>query len=113
MFPIGLVLITLTGSDLFTSNIMFMTVAFLSRRVTVKDVATSWFFSFFGNLAGSLFFMAIITGYGGVFEESDAYRTEAIRFATQKAVLPAWHQVRTDNITCWKDTMELYLTYHK
>lgn len=63
MFPIRLVMIVLTGADLFTSNIMFMTTAFLHRRVSVKDVLISWAVSYTGNLAGMLFFMAIIIGY--------------------------------------------------
>ncbi|KAF1349870.1 Formate/nitrite transporter-domain-containing protein [Delphinella strobiligena] len=71
----GLVMIVLSGADLWTSNIMFMWTTFLRRRMTVLDVLKNWFIVFFGNLAGSLFFMAIVTGYGGVFEESDASKT--------------------------------------
>lgn len=37
--------------------------------------------------------MAIITGYGGVFEESPAYSNAAITLATQKAKNPEWHQI--------------------
>lgn len=61
-FPIGLVMIVLSGADLFTSNIMFMTTAFLHRRITIVDLMINWVVSFLGNLAGMLFFMAIITG---------------------------------------------------
>ena len=39
-----------------------MTTALLHRRITILDLLKSWFVSFFGNLAGSLFFVAIITG---------------------------------------------------
>ncbi|KAL8952865.1 MAG: hypothetical protein Q9222_001257, partial [Ikaeria aurantiellina] len=92
VFPIGLVMIVLSGSDLFTSNVMFMTVAFLHRRIAALDLIQNWVVSFLGNLAGMLFFMAIITGYGGVFEMG-AYRTETLNFATLKIVNPQWHQV--------------------
>lgn len=78
-------MIVLSGADLFTSNIMFMWTAFLHRRVSVIDVAKSWVISFFGNLAGTLFTMAIIFGYGGVFEEAPAYQQAAVRIAVQKA----------------------------
>ena len=91
-FPIGLVMIVLSGSDLFTSNIMFMTVAFLNRRVSILDLLKNWVVSYLGNLAGMLFFVSILTGYGGVFEMA-AYRTAAINFATQKALTPQWHQI--------------------
>ncbi|GAB7338057.1 hypothetical protein MBLNU457_4425t1 [Dothideomycetes sp. NU457] len=92
-FPIGLVMIVLSGADLFTSNIMFMWTAFLHRRVSVLDVAKSWVVSFFGNLAGTLFAMAIIFGYGGVFEEAPAYSQAAVRIAVQKAQNPGWYQI--------------------
>ena len=93
MFPIGLVMIVLTGADLFTSNIMFMLTAFLHRRVTIKDVGISWVISYFGNLAGMLFFMAIIIGYGGVLTDIEVYRQETISFAGMKAQMPGWHQI--------------------
>ncbi|KAK6396772.1 hypothetical protein LTR65_008670 [Meristemomyces frigidus] len=71
-FPIGLILVVLTGADLFTSN--------------------SWLVSFFGNLAGMLFFGLVICGYGGVFE-SEVWKAESIKFAVTKAVTPQWHQI--------------------
>ena len=70
-----------------------MMTALLHRRITIVDLAISWSVSFFGNLAGSLFFMAIITGYGGVFEETPAYRNAAVNLAVQKALNPQWHQI--------------------
>ena len=45
-------MIVLSGSDLFTSNVMFMTTAFLHRRVTIIDLLKNWVISYFGNLAG-------------------------------------------------------------
>lgn len=55
-FPIGLILVVLTGADLYTSNVMFLPVAYLHRRASLLDIAKSWGISFFGNLAGMLFF---------------------------------------------------------
>ena len=91
-FPIGLVMIVLSGADLFTSNVMFMGTALLHRRVSIWDVAINWVVSFLGNLAGMLFFMAIITGYGGVFEMEE-YRQEVFNYATLKMLVPQWHQI--------------------
>lgn len=51
-----------------------------------------WTITFFGNLAGSLFVMAVIAGYGGVFS-ADAYHAEALSFASTKVVTAGWHQV--------------------
>ena len=87
----------------------FMTTAFLHRRISIIDLLKNWVISFFGNLAGMLFFMAIITGCmnlasicginyltpsidGGVFQMA-VYKTETINFATMKVVDPGWHQI--------------------
>ena len=45
-FPIGLTTTELNGADLFTSNAVFMTTAFLHRRVGVVDLAISEVVSF-------------------------------------------------------------------
>ena len=51
-----------------------------------------WVLTFFGNLAGSLFIVAIITGYGGTFSTT-GYAAEARTFATTKQLTPDWHQI--------------------
>lgn len=51
-----------------------------------------WTLTFLGNLAGSLFIVSIITGYGGVFD-APAYANEVRAFVTTKQVTPQWHQV--------------------
>jgi formate/nitrite transporter FocA (FNT family) len=78
-FPVGLIMVILTGADLFTSYVLvsftpplslipstdsnqFLTVALLHRRISVLDLLKTWVVSFFGNLAGMLFFMAVLTG---------------------------------------------------
>jgi formate/nitrite transporter FocA (FNT family) len=71
---------------------MFTTVAAIQRRISIVKMLIHWTITFFGNLAGSLFIVAIITGYGGVFD-SAGYKAEAISFATTKQVTPAWHMI--------------------
>lgn len=51
-----------------------------------------WLITFFGNLAGALFVVAIIIGYSGVLSDT-AYRNEVFAIATTKAVHPQWHQI--------------------
>jgi formate/nitrite transporter FocA (FNT family) len=62
VFPVGLIMVVLTGADLFTSYCMYSVVALLHRRCSFLDLLKTWFVSFFGNLAGALFFMAVLTG---------------------------------------------------
>ncbi|KFY24250.1 hypothetical protein V491_02227 [Pseudogymnoascus sp. VKM F-3775] len=109
-FPVGIMMVILTGADLFTSYILFSTVAFLHRRITFVDLLKTWFISFFGNLAGMLFFMALLTGYGGVLEAA-AFKKEVLVFATAKVVTPGWHQIFLRGILAnWLVTMAVFLS---
>lgn len=64
----------------------------LHGRISPLKVLMHWAITFFGNLAGSLFVAGLIVGHGGVFD-LPAYKAEAIKFATAKAVTPEWHMV--------------------
>ncbi|EXJ62459.1 hypothetical protein A1O7_02896 [Cladophialophora yegresii CBS 114405] len=92
VFPYGLCMIVLTGADLCTGSFMFTGMAVLQRRLSLLKMLIHWFVTFWGNLAGSLFIVALITGYGGIFD-SAAYKTEVIKFVTTKQVTPGWHEV--------------------
>lgn len=62
IFPYGLTIIVLTGADLCTGSFMFTTVSVLQRRLSVVKMLIHWGVTFLGNLAGSLFIVAIIVG---------------------------------------------------
>jgi formate/nitrite transporter FocA (FNT family) len=99
VFPVGLIMIILTGADLFTSYCMYSVVALLHRRCSFVDLAKTWFISFFGNLAGALVFTIVLVGYGGIFS-TGAYKDEALAYAKAKAVTPQWHQIFLKGIIC-------------
>ncbi|KAH0019905.1 Formate/nitrite transporter, partial [Aureobasidium melanogenum] len=92
IFPFGLVAIVLTGADLVTGSFMFTTLSTLHRRTSILQMLQHWVLSFFGNLAGSLFVMAILIGYAGILSDA-AYASQTIKFATKKVVAPEWHQI--------------------
>ncbi|KAK0730969.1 Formate/nitrite transporter [Lasiosphaeris hirsuta] len=109
VFPLGLVLIVLTGAELFTGNNLFTTIAVLHGRLSLGRMLVHWVVCFLGNLAGSLFVMAIICGYGGVFD-SPPYKALVIKFVTAKQVDPQWHQIFLRAIGCnWLVCLALYL----
>ncbi|KAF1965931.1 Formate/nitrite transporter [Bimuria novae-zelandiae CBS 107.79] len=92
IFPYGLCAIILTGSDLCTGSFLFTTVAVLYRRLSIPRMLMRWILTFLGNLSGSLFIVAIIVGYGGVFDVP-TYAAEVRTFVTAKQVTPKWQQV--------------------
>lgn len=71
-FGIALSLVLMVGSELFTGNNLIMTVGSLEKKVSWATTLKIWVYSFFGNLAGSLFVAAlfVMTGLasGGVGE---------------------------------------------
>lgn len=58
--PFGLALIVICGAELYTSNCAFMPAAFYEGRCTIIQLLKVWFWSFWGNLAGSLFMVWIL-----------------------------------------------------
>ena len=62
VFPYGLVIVQMTGSDLCTGSFMYTTVAALHRRIGIPRMLLHWFVTFWGNLAGSLFVCLVIIG---------------------------------------------------
>ncbi|KAK9809749.1 hypothetical protein WJX73_002441 [Symbiochloris irregularis] len=69
--PMGLILVVLTGAELFTGNTMLMPLAVLEGRSTIKQLLTNWFVSFFGNLAGSIAVVYLV-GTSGLFASLSA-----------------------------------------
>jgi len=99
VFPVGLVMIVLQGADLLTSNMMTFPMAVLKRRVPFWGLALNWFVVFWGNMAGSLFFAAVLTKYTGVV--AAAPYKEAIQEAViKKAITPNWLQIFLRGIGC-------------
>jgi formate/nitrite transporter len=68
VFGTGLMMVILTGGELFTGNNLII-VAVLDRRVTVRRMLVNWFFAYFGNLAGSLL-IVLMMYYSGLFNYS-------------------------------------------
>mgnify|MGYP006178376871 CR=1 FL=1 len=53
-FPIGLFFVVLTGADLFTGNVMFVTTSLWAGHTTWQNAVKNLFVSYFGNIAGTL-----------------------------------------------------------
>lgn len=65
VFPVGLMLVVIAGSELFTGNCMLPVMACLEKQGNWLGLAKNWFGSYLGNFAGALFvayFLAIATG---------------------------------------------------
>lgn len=99
VFPVGLVMIVLQGQELLTSNMMIFPMGVWKRAVPWWSLPYNWFIVFFGNLAGSLFFAAVLVKYSGVVS-ADPYLSYIRTAATHKAIDPTWAQIFLRGIGC-------------
>ncbi|PKL68480.1 MAG: formate transporter [Methanomicrobiales archaeon HGW-Methanomicrobiales-1] len=63
VFPVGLIIIILTGAELFTGDAMLAPMAAFIHKVSWAQVLNLWVWVYVGNLIGSLVF-AYIMAYG-------------------------------------------------
>jgi nitrite transporter NirC len=87
-FGIALTLVIFAGSELFTGNNMVCAIGTLARAITVKQMGLIFFYSFLGNLLGSLMVAWLITQSGVVAKapQSDLL----LKVASVKMNGPAW-----------------------
>ena len=65
VFPTGLVMVLLAGSELFTGNCLLI-IPVLQRKIKIRAMLKNWLLVYIGNFAGSLL-VALITIYGGTY----------------------------------------------
>ncbi|WP_353845209.1 formate/nitrite transporter family protein [Methanothrix sp.] len=68
VFPVGLMLVIIAGSELFTGNCMFAPISVLNGEATVKGLAKNWSLVLFGNFLGSIFVAYFLAYQCGFFD---------------------------------------------
>ncbi len=63
----ALTIVVFAGSELFTGSNLVLTLGVLSKKATVGDLASNWFWTYLGNLAGSVLLAAGVV-YSGVLD---------------------------------------------
>ncbi len=81
VFSVGLMLVVIPGSELWTGNTM-MTAAWLEKRLTLVDVLRNWCFVYLGNLFGSVFLAWMIVSQTGLLD--GAFGGTALQIASNK-----------------------------
>ncbi|MBT0726899.1 formate/nitrite transporter family protein [Rosenbergiella australiborealis] len=71
VFPLGLILTVLAGAELLTGNMMVMSIALLSKKISTAALLRNWFWvtlaNFIGSLAVAWFFGHVLGMTEGVF----------------------------------------------
>ena len=63
-FPLAVLLVVMTGAELFTGNTFFLPLAILEKKASLQQLAKSWFFSYFGNVLGCLLLVTAVNQTG-------------------------------------------------
>ncbi|GFR41208.1 hypothetical protein Agub_g1878 [Astrephomene gubernaculifera] len=96
VFPLGLLLVMMCGSELFTGNTAYMTAAIYEGKAKINHLIKNWTLSYAGNLAGSLFVVALLSASGVL-----AYNAMPATLATFKCGLPLMEAFTRGIICNW------------
>lgn len=85
LFPFGLIMVIITGAELFTGNCL-ITISLLEKKASLAGMARNLVIVYLGNFAGAAL-MAAAAACGGMFSNGDLAQY-AIRTAANKCALP-------------------------
>lgn len=98
VFPVGLTLVVIVGTELFTGNCL-LSIPWLAGKVRLSAVLRNWLFVYLGNLVGGLF-IAATANLGHVYGMMDgALLTAVMNTAKTKAAL-SWGDSFLRGILC-------------
>ena len=85
LFPFGLIMVILTGAELFTGNCM-ITISLLEKQAGLAGMVRNLAVVYGGNFVGAALLAAAVA-YGGAFSNTDL-AVYALRTAANKCALP-------------------------
>ena len=110
VFAVGLMMVILTGADMFTGSTVIIT-SVLDRRVTVRQMLLNWLLVYICNLAGGIF-IAWMMNKSGLFATSGGLLGGmTIKIAAGKTALP-FHAAFILGIMCnWLVCVAILVSY--
>jgi formate/nitrite transporter len=96
-FPVGLCLVILIGSDLFTGNTMYFIIGIFQGRTTIYDLLFNWIISMLANYAGCVLYALLAYGMG-TFSDPQ-YLTFIINWGSYK-IYDDWYVLFLKAIAC-------------
>ncbi len=97
-FATGLMMVVLTGAELFTGNVM-MTFAVIEKKVSIWKLLRNWSIVYVGNFVGSVILATLIYFSGCSHNSHEALGALGLTTAYTKATLP-WIEAFTRGILC-------------
>ena len=98
VFPAGMAMVLIAGSELFTGNNLIM-IAFLEKKIRLMDMLKNWFFVYIGNFIGASF-VAVLVVYGHTPGLYDGKLAEKMVVAAQTRVVQTFPEAFIRGILC-------------
>lgn len=87
LFPFGLIMVIITGAELFTGNCL-ITISLLEKKASLAGMVRNLVIVYIGNLLGSVFLAAAIVYCGQLDLSGGALAVHTIRTAAAKCAIP-------------------------
>lgn len=98
VFPIGLIMVVLLGTELFTGNALMVS-AVLARKITVLQLLRNWALVYVGNFCGAVLMAWLMAAFGQLDIGGGALAVYTAKVAATKSALP-WGNAFVLGIFC-------------
>ncbi len=98
IFPIGLIMVVLLGTELFTGNALMVS-AVVARKITVLQLLRNWALVYIGNFCGAILMAWLMATFGQLDIGGGALAVFTAKVAASKASLP-WANAFVLGIFC-------------
>ena len=98
VFSTGLMMVVLTGAELFTGNVL-MTFSLFEKKISLLELLKSWSVVYIGNFVGAIVIAALVFATGASHNASGAVGAITLSTATTKVNL-SFLQAFTSGILC-------------
>ncbi len=110
VFPLGLILLIIAGGELLTGNMMSVSMACFSGKVTVNLLLKNWFWLTISNFIGAIF-IAYLFGHLAGFTATEPYLTTTVAFAEGKISHGFWGSLASGIGCNWLVGLAVWLSY--
>lgn len=124
VFPLGLMLVVIAGSELFTGNVGVITPACLAGAAKWRNLVRNWGVVYLGNFAGALFVALFVAFWSGLINASGAAPADpttaplayklglAIKSIAEAKVKIPWGQALLRGIACnWLVCLAIWMAF--
>ena len=98
IFPIGLIMVILLGTELFRGNALMVTAA-IAKKITWGQLARNWVLVYFGNFVGAIGVAALMAFFGQLGLGDNTVAAYSAKVAASKSSMP-WMNVFVLGIFC-------------